>query len=310
MKKIFLIVSLVLCLVFLVSCVENKVPDTTQTDEKVTLNNSDSETEKESEKETEKVVPYDYEKNATIEKQVLVDENGIKITALEIDYSGSFGPKVEMLVENNSSHDVMIQARNSSVNGAMVEANFTFDIIAGESRREDIGFAKSGMELYGIKAVETLEFGLLISDAHNWETIVSVDSIRIDTSAEKTQSSYFEDFDTVLYDKGGIKLCLKKTPSPSTPVGTKLTLGIENKSERQLKIQASAVTLDNASVSCSFSGVVLPGKNVIDEMSFSEWELKSLNVHDVKEMTLKFVVTDPETKETVLETETVTVSFE
>ncbi len=308
MKKINLIIIAVLALVFLVSCVGNEIPGVTKPNEGASV--SDTKERSDNSESTEKVKPYDFEKEATIEKQVLVDENGIKITALELDYSGSFGPKIMMQVENNTERDVMIQSRNSSVNGAMVESNFTFDIIAGESRREAIRFAKSDMELYGIEVVEKLEFGLLISDSRNWETIVSVDSLCVTTSAQQTKENHLEGYDTELYNVGGIKICLKKKAAPSTPVGTKLLLGIENKTEKALKIQTTNVILDGVSVSSAFSGVVLSDKTVIDEMAFSEWELSSLNVSGVKELSLKFVVSDPDTKETVLETEKLTVSLE
>ncbi|MBE6563556.1 MAG: hypothetical protein E7660_07450 [Ruminococcaceae bacterium] len=307
--KRFVCMLVVLSLLLLVSCTGKDIPGVTK-QESGTVDSSTEEkggNESEETEKTEKAVPYTFDKTATIEKQVLVDENGIKITAEEIDFSGFFGPKIVALVENNTSRDVTIQARDGSVNGGMVETNFTFDLIAGEKSREEIRFAKSDMELYGIAAVECLEFGLLVSDSRNWETVLNVDNITVNTSAEKTEWNYLEGYDEVLYGGGGIKICLNKKAAPSTPVGTKLTVGIENKTERSLNVKANGVKLDGISVGSVLTAEVLPDKTVVLEMSFSEWELKSLNVNGAKEMSLKFTVSDADTKETVFETEEITV---
>ena len=305
--KRFVCMLVALSLVLLASCAGKDIPDVQKQDsgaEEVISEKESEETEEKVEKEI-----YTLDETPTIEEKVIVDEKGIRITALKLDYSGSFGPRIDMLVENNTNRDVMIQSRDSSINGAVVESNFTFDIAAGDSKNEDIRFAKADMELYGIKAIETFEFGILISDAGNWETIVSVDAITVETSAEKTEHDHFAGFEDVLYENGGVKICVNKTRKPSTLIGTELTVGFENNTERDLKIKASDVVLDNAAVSSAFSAIVPAGKTVIKEMTFSEWELKSLNVHDVKKITLNFIMTDPETKETVFETEEITVTL-
>ena len=77
-------------------------------------------TEEEAEEATEEVAEEPVLEAVTIEETVLLDESGIKITATGLE-DGWLGTDLKLLIENNGDTNVTVQARNSSVNGFMVD---------------------------------------------------------------------------------------------------------------------------------------------------------------------------------------------
>ena len=70
------------------------------------------------------VEPREFKKTATIEETVLVDENGVKITAKELTY-GNYAAELTLVIENNSDKDLSFIANSigyscNSINGYMV----------------------------------------------------------------------------------------------------------------------------------------------------------------------------------------------
>lgn len=300
MKKIILTVVLLVCLVFVCSCSEKG---------KISIGNSgetkvdDSET-----KAAEQIVPFTVDETPIIEKQVILDEKGIKITACEIDYAGIFGPELVTVVENTSERNITVQTRNSAINGAMVSSNFTMDIRAGESKENTISFSEEDMELYGITTIEEFEFGILISDSVNWETILSVESVCIKTSAEPTESDLLESYSTLL-DNAGVYVCCKKDIATLEQLGAKIHLGVKNTTEKSIKVYTTDVAVDGRAVRASFSSVVAPAKTLVGKLGFSEWELKSLGIDGAEEVSFNIVIMDEETKEIILESGKINISL-
>ena len=70
----------------------------------------------------------------SIEEQVILDEQGVKITAKGLDKSGLMGPSIKLLIENECGKDVTVQARNASVNGYMIETLLSADIVNGKNQ--------------------------------------------------------------------------------------------------------------------------------------------------------------------------------
>lgn len=99
------------------------------------VTNPDS--EKETDQETNSAV--------TIEEQVLFEGNDFKITATGIE-DGLFGTDLKLLIENNSSQNITVQARNSNVNGFMVETMMSADVAAGKKANDSLTFETTGLK--------------------------------------------------------------------------------------------------------------------------------------------------------------------
>ena len=141
----------------------------------------------------------------TIEEQVLFEGNDIKITATGME-DGLFGTELKLLIENNSSKSVTVQARNTIVNGFMVDTMMSADVAAGKKANDSLTFQTSGLKDCGIESIATMEFTFHIMDAESWEDIVDTDTIVVNTSIASTYVQEVDDSGEVLVDANGIKI--------------------------------------------------------------------------------------------------------
>lgn len=115
------------------------------------------------------VEPREFKKTATIEETVLVDENGVKITAKELTY-GNYAAELTLVIENNSEKDLSFIANSigyscNSINGYMVpEGYLNCDVAAGKKANDTISIGYDTLMLYGIYEIADIEIGFDISD--------------------------------------------------------------------------------------------------------------------------------------------------
>ena len=113
--------------------------------------------------------PREFNKGATIEETVLVDENGVKITATELTY-GNYAAELTLVIENNSDKDLSFIANSvgyscNSINGYMVpEGYLNCDVAAGKKANDSISIGYDTLMLYGIFEIADIEIGFDISD--------------------------------------------------------------------------------------------------------------------------------------------------
>lgn len=111
---------------------------------------------------------------------VAVDKNGIKIIVKKVENTGSFlGAEIYVYIENNSDKDVMIQTRDVSLNGFMVDPIFSSDICAGKKAYDTISFLDSALEDNGIEEITDLELYFHVCEADGWKNIFDSDVVNI-----------------------------------------------------------------------------------------------------------------------------------
>lgn len=113
--------------------------------------------------------PREFNKGAAIEETVLVDENGVKITATELTY-GNYAAELALVIENNSDKDLSFIANSvgyscNSVNGYMIpEGYLNCNVAAGKKANDSISIGYDTLMLYGIFEIADIEIGFDISD--------------------------------------------------------------------------------------------------------------------------------------------------
>ncbi len=109
------------------------------------------------------------------------DENGIKVVVKGLAEDGSFfGPSIVVYLENNSAKNITVQVRDVSINGFMVDAIFSSEVVAGKKAIDTITFMSSDLEENEITNVDSVELSFHIFETDNWNTIVDTDVIKID----------------------------------------------------------------------------------------------------------------------------------
>ena len=266
--------------------------------------NSETKTEpKATEKPTEKP-------SATIEEAVLLDRDGIKVTVKSLDMKGSFyGPSLIMLFENNSGKNVTVQARNTSVNGYMIDPMMSVDIASGKKANDTMSFSSSDLAAAGITTIADIEFAFHVFDSDTWHDIFTSDTVKIETSAAKDYKYTFDNSGTQVFNDKGIEIVIKGLAKEDSWLGKELVVYIHNASDRNVTIQTRDVSINGFMVDPVFSCDIAPGKHAIDKITFMSSDLEKNEIKTIESVELSFHVFDGDTWNNIVDTPVVTVNF-
>ena len=72
----------------------------------------------------------------TVQEGVIFEQDGIRITLKGFDEKGLFGPELKFLIENDTDMDIIVQTRNESVNGYMIDASMSAEVASGKKAND------------------------------------------------------------------------------------------------------------------------------------------------------------------------------
>lgn len=110
---------------------------------------------------------------------VLYDANGVKITynGIETDMFGDIN--IKLLIENNTSSAILVQSRDTSVNGFMIDGFLSSEITAGKKANASLSLWKTYLDENEIESIEDLETVFIVMDNDTWDTLFYTDTIMI-----------------------------------------------------------------------------------------------------------------------------------
>jgi hypothetical protein len=244
----------------------------------------------------------------TIEEQILYDENDIKITAKGIE-DGWLGTELELLIENNSTKSITVQARNANVNGYMVDTMMSADVAAGKKANDSLTFETSGLKECGIENIAIMEFYFYIFDAETWDEIVSTDVITVETSIADSYVQTYDDSGEVLVDTSGVKIVGKGLSVSDSFWGPGVILYIENNTDKDITVQVRDVSVNGFMVDSTMSEDVVSGKKAMSAVQFFSTDLEENSIEDITEVELYFHIFDEDSWDTVFDSDVITISF-
>lgn len=314
-----LILSLSLFSSILAGCGDTTSADKTESSVSIseTADESESEVdakeeeEPETESEPEKAEESSNKKNsetATIEEQVLYDENDIKITATGLE-TGMFGTDLKLLIENNSDTNYTVQSRNTSVNGFMIEPMMSVDVAAGKKANDTLSFMSSQFEECGVEKIANMELSFHIFDTETWEENIDSSMISIDTSIADTYEQPVDDSGEVLVDTNGVKIVSKGLSENDSFWGPGVVVYIENNTEENITVQARDVSVNGFMVESSISQDVIAGKKAITAVQFFSQDLEANSITDIEDVELSFHVFNLESWDTIFDSDVISIKF-
>ena len=247
--------------------------------------------------------------NETIEEAVLLDQDSIRITAKSLDRNSAFGPSLKLLIENNSTSSVTVQARNASVNGYMVETMMSEDVAAGKKVNSSLTFSSSDLKTAGITTIADMQFSFHIFDANSWETIIDSRPIDVKTSAAQDYSYTFDDSGVVAYEGNDIRIIAKGLVTDTSLFGPSIVVYIENNRSDAITVQARDVSVNGFMVEAIFSCDIAPGKKCMDTITFLRSDLTENGITDINEADLYFHIFSAETWNEIVDTQPIKLTF-
>lgn len=244
-----------------------------------------------------------------IDEQIIFDSKSIKVTATSIDVNGLFGADIKVLIENNSTSNITVQAKSCYVNDVNVGTLFSADVAAGKKSNDSITLESSDLKAANITTIKDIELVLHIFDSDSWNTIIDSDVIKIATSADKSYVQTYDDSGIVAYENSQFKIVVKKLNSSDSFWGSDVYLYIENNSDKDVTIQAKDVSINGFMVDPAFSCEVRAGKKAFDTITFFESDLTDNSITDITKIELKFHIFNTETWDAIKDTDTITINF-
>lgn len=246
--------------------------------------------------------------DVSIEEQIIYDANDIKITATGLDDSW-YGTELKLLIENNSSQDITVQARNANVNGYMVTTSMSADVAAGKKANDSLTFETTSLKDCGIETMATMEFYFVIIDSESFEDIYNTDVITINTSVAEGYTQTYDDSGEVLAEVNGIKIVSKGLSEKDSFWGPGLIVYIENNSDQDITVQARDVSINGFMVDPSMSEDVVAGKRAITAVQFFDSDLEDNGIETINDLELYFTIFNQESWDEIANTDVINLSF-
>lgn len=240
----------------------------------------------------EGLVPFNV--TATLDETVLMDENGVKITATGLTYN-AYSVDLELEIENNSGKNLSVISGSlgyscNSINGTMINAGYlNCDVSNGKKAGDVISFSYDALMVYGIHEIADMEIGFSIvdddydsiysgprslktsaADAHEYD----VDYYEQAITSPATMSTYGYEVvhfgKDAYYDQNGVKL-LSSSILKNRDGETVLLLEFENTTDNMVYLATSDIKLNGLVVNSSIwsNDSINPGKRRIVEVALS-----------------------------------------
>ncbi len=120
-----------------------------------------------------------YQQPDDLSGQMAYDANGIKIVVKGLKNDDFFGPSIVVYIENNTDEPFVVQTEDQSVNGFMISAIFSCEVMPGKKAVDTITFMSTDLEENEIKTIEEIELVFNIFNMETWEDIVDTDIVKI-----------------------------------------------------------------------------------------------------------------------------------
>ena len=305
MKKRWIVLIVVVALIIIAGAGKNAGMNKNGTDTKQIVDSTEAAAASEKTDESKESEPA--KGKTTIEETVLVDQEGVKITATDYVQGGMFGDSIKVVIENNTDKNIMVGCTALIVNDYMINDLFVSTVAAGKKANETIDLYTSELNAAGIETVGQIEVYFHAFDADNMNVVFESDCVTIKTSEYANMDKTSDDSGKELYNEGGIRI-IGKTVDENSFWGTAILLYTENTSGRNVGISVDNMSINDFMMSPFFSTTVYDGKKSFDDITIFTKDLKDNNIESIDEVELSFHIYDAETYETVADSGPITFS--
>ncbi len=242
----------------------------------------------------------------TIEEQVLLDTEGIKITATGYTTDGFLGDGVKLVIENNTDTDYTIGCDALIVNDYMINDLFVSTVAAGKTANETVDLYSSELKAAGIENVGQIELYFHAYD-DDFNYLFQKEYAVIETSCYDDMDTSADEDGTELYNENGIRI-VGKTVDENSFWGTSILLYIENNSGKNVGISVNDMSVNGVMMDPLFSTTVYDGKKAVDPITLFESDLQDNDIEAIDSAELKFNIYNADSYQTIVETDTISIS--
>ena len=243
----------------------------------------------------------------TINEQVLLDQNGIKITAREYIEDSFLGEGIKILVENSSEKNVGIQCNAVIVNNYMVSDLFACNVAAGKKSNETIYLLSTELEAAGIENIGQIELYFHVYNSDTYADLFDSECITIQTSGFSDMDVTPIDVGVDLYNQNGIRIVGKIVDEDSF-WGSAVLLYLENTCGKNVVVSCENMSINGFMVDGYLYSKIYDGKMAFDEITIFQSDLDENDIKSVEEIELSFHIFDADSYQTIVNTDPISFS--
>ena len=314
MKKILKVLGLIVILFIIATAALGHGSGSSGETKAITQEKSDSKSSDskdsgatDSKEETKAAEKEEKAASLSIEEQVLVDKDGLKITAKEWVEDSLWGDGIKLLIENDSDKNLGVGCNALIVNNYMVSDLFSETVAAGKKSNKTLNIFSSSLKNTGIKEVGQIEIYFHVYDGDSYATLFDCEPVTIKTSAFDNMEIVKNDDGQELYNQDGIRI-VGKFVDENSFWGTAILLFIENNTERNICVQCDDMSINGFMVTPFFSSTVYAGRMALDDITIMNSDLEENDIETVEDIELKFHIFDNDSFSTIKDTDTIAFS--
>ncbi len=244
---------------------------------------------------------------ATIEQQVLLEKDGLKITAVEMVDDSIWGEGVKLLIENSSDKNLGVSCNALIVNNYMVTSLLATDVAAGKKANDTMYIFSNDLKAAGIENIGQIEVYFHVYNSESYDSVFDSECITIKTSDFAKMETKAADDGKELLNKNGIRIVGKYVDETSF-WGAGVLLFIENTSGKNVGITCDNMSINGFMVTPAFSSTVYDGKMALSNATIFSSELKDNGITSVDNIELTFHVYDVDTYSSIFDSDVISFS--
>lgn len=245
--------------------------------------------------------------DVTLAETVLFDQDGIRITATGLSTDSLFGPELNLLVENDSAQNIVVQPNYCLVNGYMMDGLLSADVAAGKKANDTLDFLSNALARCGIETITDIELDLVVSDGDSWQTLYETGPVILQTSAAGQYTQTYDDSGEEIYNQNGIRVVAKSVNDDLFGMGIKFYL--ENNTDKAVIVNADNVSVNGYMMTDLFYSDLAPRSHAVDTLTLLGSELEDNHIDTITDAELSLQITDADYYQTIDSTAPITLHF-
>ena len=245
--------------------------------------------------------------DVTLAETVLFDQDGIRITATGLSADSLFGPELNLLVENDSAQNIVVQPNYCMVNGYMMDGLLSADVAAGKKANDTLDFLSNALARCGIETITVIELDLVVSDGDSWQTLYETGPVILQTSAAGQYTQTYDDSGEEIYNQNGIRVVAKSVNDDLFGMGIKFYL--ENNTDKAVIVNADNVSINGYMMTDLFYSDLAPRSHAVDTLTLLGSELEDNHIDTITDAELSLQITDADYYQTIDSTAPITLHF-
>lgn len=245
--------------------------------------------------------------DVTLAETVLFDQDGIRITATGLSTDSLFGPELNLLVENDSAQNIVVQPNYCMVNGYMMDGLLSADVAAGKKANDTLDFLSNALARCGIETITDIELDLVVSDGDSWQTLYETGPVILQTSAAGQYTQTYDDSGEEIYNQNGIRVVAKSVNDDLFGMGIKFYL--ENNTDKAVIVNADNVSVNGYMMTDLFYSDLAPHSHAVDTLTLLGSELEDNHIDTITDAELSLQITDADYYQTIDSTAPITLHF-